>query len=292
MLTVHAFPDDAGPAGELARCLGAPLKTLEHHRFPDGESLVRANPAGGEVVIYRRLARPDDKLLPLLLAADALRRGGVDRLVLVAPYLPYLRQDIVFRAGESLSRDVFGLMIGPAFDRIVTVEPHMHRTTDLDAAMAGTPTTILSSVEPLAGALGDLPSAAVVVGPDVESTPWAERFGLRLSVPVLTLTKTRFGDRDVRLQINGEADLAGRTALLIDDICASGATLAAAARMLRDAGAADVWVAVAHALHDQEAAKALTEAGVSRLISTDACPHPSNTAPLAKLLAQAVRSEP
>jgi phosphoribosylpyrophosphate synthetase len=45
----------------------------------------------------RALDRPDRKLVEVLLAADALRRAGARSVALVAPYLPYLRQDAVSR---------------------------------------------------------------------------------------------------------------------------------------------------------------------------------------------------
>ena len=56
-----------------------------------------------------------------------------NRLVLVAPYLCYMRQDKVFRPGEPLSRDVMAGWLRKAFDRVITVDPHLHRTHDLAA---------------------------------------------------------------------------------------------------------------------------------------------------------------
>ena len=48
--------------------------------------------------------------LHALLAADALRRAGVRRTILVAPYLPYMRQDRVFAPGEPISQRVIGVL--------------------------------------------------------------------------------------------------------------------------------------------------------------------------------------
>ena len=79
--------------------------------------------------------------------------------------------------------------------------------------------------------------------------------------------------------------------VLTDDIASSGETLIAATRLLKSAGAATVEVAVAHALFGAAAGKRLREAGARRVVSTDSIRHPSNGAPLAAMLADALKDE-
>jgi ribose-phosphate pyrophosphokinase len=165
---VYAFGDDEAPAARLAAALGVPTWPIGLHTLPDGESLPFAPLAAATALLYRALDRPDGKLMPLLLAADALRRAGAGRVVLVAPYMPYLRQDAVFAPGQPLSRDVLGGVLGAAFDRVVTVEPHLHRTADLTPVFQGTPVASLSAAELLAQRIGRR-GAPVIVGPAAES---------------------------------------------------------------------------------------------------------------------------
>jgi len=290
-VTLHAFADEAAPAGRLALALGLGKATpIVVHRFPDGESLPLAPQPGGTAIVYRSLDRPDGKLMPLLLAADALRRGGARRLVLVAPYLPYLRQDTVFAPGEPVSRDVIGRLLGGAFDRVVTVEPHLHRTRDL-APVFGVPVTALSAAAPLARALGGVGPDTVLVGPDEESEPWVASLAAQFQTDWLVLGKTRRGDRDVDVRAGPLAQLEGRRAVLVDDICSSGATLMAAARALAAAEPSRIEAAVAHALCGQAVLAALLEAGVSHMVATDSCAGPLGVAPLAGILAEALREE-
>ena len=286
---LHAFAEETAPAQRLAKALGTPLSEIELHIFPDGESLPRAAEADGAVALYRSLWRPDDKIMPLLLAADALRRRGARKVVLVAPYMPYLRQDTVFHPGEPLSRDVLGRLLGERFDAVVTVEPHLHRTRDLSDAFNRRPVIVLPSTDALAAAIGPVDPASVVIGPDLESTPWAQAMGRRLGLDCVALRKTRWGDREVSLALDDPAALRGRPAILIDDICASGATLETALRTLREAGAGPVDLAIAHALFSDATLTRLVAAGARRIISTDSCPHPTNAAPLADLLATALK---
>ncbi len=287
---VQAFAEDRAAAAELAAALGAPLGIVDLHVFPDGEVLPKVEPFAGVVIAYRSLVRPNDKLVSLILACDAWRRAGATRLVLAAPYMPYLRQDTVFSPGEALSRDVIGRLLGERFDRIVTVEPHLHRTADLAAVFAPAAVTTLSASGLLAAAIGAQPPP-LIVGPDIESEPWARAVAEALGAPHVTMRKVRRGDRQVELSLDGGPNLAGRRVVLVDDICSSGGTLAAAVGLLAQRGAGPIEVAVVHALFDAEAGLGLARAGAVRVISTDACAHPTNAVPLASLLASALIEE-
>jgi ribose-phosphate pyrophosphokinase len=286
---IHAFAEDLAPASRLADALGLTLRQVDLHRFPDGESLPTVAPGDPTVLVYRSLDRPDAKLVPLLLACDAWRRNGARRLVLVAPYLPYLRQDKAFRPGQPLSRDVVGSLLGERFDRIVTVEPHLHRTRTLDGVF-NTPVTCLSSAAPLAGAF-QASDRWLVVGPDVEAEPWARSLADELRTDFACFRKQRLGDAAVDLRLDEGVDVQARRVLLVDDICSSGATLALAASILQRRGAAHVEVAVAHALFDAKAGARLRDAAVARVVSTDSCAHSTNAVELAPLLAAALQDE-
>ena len=286
---VFAFEEDRAPAQRLADELQLALHPVHLHRFPDGEALPTVTTGHETAFLYRSLARPDDKLRPLRLAADALRRAGARRLVLVAPYMPYLRQDKVFEPGQPLSRDVLGGLVGPGFDRIVTVEPHLHRTHDLQPVF-GCPVSVLSVAQLFAHAI-DGHGETLVIGPDAESAPWAAAVAAERGAAHAVFTKERRGDRDVTLALPAGLDVAGCKVVLVDDICASGATLIAAVDAVRGLGADPIDVLVAHALFDAAAASGLRRAGARRIVSTDSCRHPTNGIQLAGLLAGALREE-
>lgn len=286
-MIVLAFADEAAPAGRLAEALGAPLHPIEVHEFPDGEVLPTVPAVSGRVLLYRSLDRPNGKLMPLLLAADAARRAGATPLELVCPYLCYLRQDAVFKPGEPVSRDVISGLLGRAFDRVVTVDAHLHRTRDLSEAL-GIPAIDLSAAGVLAEALrGD--DTPIVVGPDRESKPWARRLAERLGGACLTFEKSHAEDRSIRLTAPDLAGVRGRRTVIVDDVASSGSTLLGVALALKTASAATIEVAVVHALFGPEVEAELRAAGVTRIVSTDSVAHPTNAAPLAGLLAEAFR---
>jgi len=283
-----AFQDEAAPAGRLAKALGVELGLIAAHELPDGETLPTVPGAERTTAIYRSLDRPNPKLMPLLLAADAARRAGAERLVLVCPYLCYLRQDAVFAPGQPVSRDVICALLGRAFDRVVTVDAHLHRTKDLSAVM-GIRADDLSAAGSLADALAG--EAPVVVGPDRESAPWAQRIADRLGGELVLFDKERDGDRQVRLTAPDLSVVKGRRGVIVDDVASSGTTILAATEQLKRAGAASIEVGVVHALFGPEVEARLKAAGVARVISTDSVAHSTNAAPLAGLLAGALEEE-
>lgn len=294
-LSVAAMPGNQAAATALAQDLEVPAATIAVHRFPDGESLVRAPEAAETVVLYCTLDDPDAKLVQLMLAAAALRDRGARRLVLVAPYLCYMRQDVAFHPGEAVSQQVIGRFLAERFDRVVTVDPHLHRSPTLDPVFPGIEATALSAAPVLAEMIQDggpgAEDANIAVGPDTESAPWVAAVAARLGWPALTASKIRHGDRDVRITILDTGQVKGRTAWLIDDVVASGGTLAACARELRKAGANLVEAVAVHALCSNSDVAALKAAGIARFRSTDSVPHSSNSASLAPLLATALRQE-
>ena len=102
-------------------------------------------------------------------------------------------------------------------------------------------------------------------------------------------TKVRHGDRNVAIELPA-LNAQGRAVVLLDDMASTGRTLALAARLLLQAGAASVDVAVTHALFAGDALQALHDAGVGEVWSTDCIPHPSNAVAMTGPLAAALRS--
>lgn len=282
---LFAFPDSGRIAGLLARRLGAPLRTLRTHHFPDGESLVRAPlPVATRAVLVRSLYAPDAKLFETLLAADALRRAGAREVTLVAPYLPYMRQDRVFRRGEPLSQHVLAEMLGRAFDRVLTVEAHLHRIASLQDVFPCRAESLSA-----AAAIAEWvrrSRATCVVGPDRESRPWVEAIAECAGIDAVVGEKTRLGDRRVRIRFPLGGSY-GR-AVLVDDVASSGSTLATAAAALRRGGAARVDAIVVHPIFAPGAMEKLARAGIRRVASCNSVPHPSNRIDLAPLLASAL----
>ncbi|HEY8049410.1 MAG TPA: ribose-phosphate diphosphokinase [Ramlibacter sp.] len=277
---------------QLAAALGCECSDLQLHRFPDGETLVRiATDVKGEaVVIAASLDRPDDKLLPLAFAADAARELGATRVVLVAPYLAYMRQDSRFHAGEAVTSRTFARLLSSTFDALVTVDPHLHRWASL-AQIYAVPSRIVPSAPAIAAWIAQNVAQPLIVGPDAESEQWVAEVARLADAPYTVLEKQRRGDLDVDVHLRDA--LVGETGapVLVDDIVSTGHTLVAAAQALHATGLRDPIAVGVHVLADAPELAAIRAAGVSLLVSCDTVEHPTNHITLVPELARAVRAE-
>jgi len=280
------FPDYAEQCRSLAAALGAPLAFAQLHRFPDGESrLTLPAPLPERVTVCRTLDHANDKLVELMLAAATARELGARHLTLVAPYLCYMRQDAAFRPGEAVSQRVVGRFLAGLFDRVVTVDPHLHRTATLDEAVPARPAVCLSAAQAMGEFLRERFADALVLGPDAESRQWAAEVARPGGFEFAVCRKTRMGDRDVEIQVP-PVSFSGRPVVLVDDVASTGLTLATAAVHCADLGASSVDVLVTHALFVGDAVAGLQRAGVRHVWSSDSVTHVSNAIPLAGLIAQ------
>jgi ribose-phosphate pyrophosphokinase len=292
-VAVQCLPDSSRDSASLASRLGVPLHEIAIHRFPDGEISVAVGPTAFTTIIYASLNQPNDKLIAILLAAEALRRRGCKRLVLLAPYLCYMRQDTAFHDGEAISQKAVGRFLEGLVDRIITVDAHLHRTRDIKAVFPGIAADNLSAMPAIAETLrnGVIDPKTIVVGPDAEALPWVKDLAGRLGLSHTVASKSRRGDRSVEI---GFADLglfAGRPVLLADDIVSSGATMMACARVLAAAGAKTIDAVITHALFSPHLVSEFVAAGVRSIRSTYSVPHPTNAISLDELYVAALGNE-
>jgi ribose-phosphate pyrophosphokinase len=230
-------------------------------------------------------------LLAILFAAEALRRGGAKRLVLVAPYLCYMRQDTAFHEGESISQRVIGALLARTVDRVITVDAHLHRTGNIQEVFPGIAAEDLSAMPAIAEALRGIDPATMVVGPDEESGSWVSDLAGRLGLGYAVARKTRCSDRSVEIAFADPGKVKGRPALLVDDIVSSGGTLMVCVEALKAAGVTAVDAVVTHALFPPEMMQDFQRAGLRSIRSTTSVPHPTNAIELDEILAAALRKE-
>lgn len=287
MPVFFAMPGNQDLAESLAALTGGEASAVETRHFPDGETYVRLHRNPGEdAFLVCTLARPDEQFLPLMFAARTLREHGAGRLTLIAPYLSYLRQDRAFKAGEAVTSRVFAELIGREFDRLVTVDPHLHRIHKLEDVYS-IPACLVHSSALIGRWVREHVASPVIFGPDAESAQWVEEIAAEAGCGWAVFRKERRGDRDVRLAPPPFEPYLHCTPVLADDIIASGATMIEAARLLVAAGMRRPHCLAVHALFDESTAAEL--ARVSTAIATsDSIPSAFSAFALAPLIAEAL----
>ena len=287
---VLALPGSERLGSRVGELAAIPVGVVEWRRFPDRETYLRiaAECDGKSVVVACTLDRPDDKLLPLVFLAETARELGASRVGLVAPYLPYMRQDRRFQAGEAVTSRTFAGLLSRYVDWLVTIDPHLHRYSSLGQIYA-VPNRIVHASPALAEWIAAHVDRPVLVGPDEESEQWVKDVADRAEAPWVVLRKTRHGDRAVEVSLPDVVAHRAHTPVVVDDIVSSARTMIETVKSLVAAGLrAPVCVGV-HALFSGDAEQALRDAGAAQVVTTTSVPHATNGIDIVPLLIPAIR---
>ena len=281
---LFSLPGNEPLTTAMAKHGGWPVGTLEIRRFPDEESYLRlhSDVAGRAVGIVCTLARPDAQLLSLLFACRLLRERGARSIQLVAPYLGYMRQDRRFHDGEALTSRQFAELLSDACDGLITVDPHLHRYRSLSEIYT-IDAVALGASPLLAQWIRANVTTPLIIGPDSESEQWAAAIAAGCEAPHVVFSKSRKGDRDVRVEAGDLDAWRGHYPVLVDDVISSGETLADAARGIIAQGFPPPVCVAVHGIFAPGADAALGALGC-RVVTTNAVPHASNAIDLAPLL--------
>ncbi|MGD8939490.1 MAG: ribose-phosphate diphosphokinase [Gammaproteobacteria bacterium] len=279
------FADYETPAKNLADTLKIEYASVEIHRFPDGESKLTLPVDLPETVAFcRSLNLPNSKLIELLIAAQTARQHGALEIILIAPYLCYMRQDIAFNPGEAVSQKIIGKFIAEHFDAVLTVDAHLHRIHDLHEAIPVNQAINLSAAELIGEYVKAHVENPLLLGPDEESKQWVQSAAKIGDFEFGVALKKRMGDRSVNISLP-DISFANRNVVIIDDMASTGQTIIETAKELFQRKAQNVCCAVTHALFYEQVTERMQQAGIQSVWSTDSVQHPTNNIPLAKLLA-------
>lgn len=271
------FYADENVAAKIADALDASLLAVDYRRFPDGESYVRLGDScdNSRVIIVSNLHQPDDKMLQLFFLCETLRELGAHRIELVAPYLPYMRQDIRFKSGEGITSSYFAKWVSQFVDRLITVDPHLHRYNSLNEIYS-IDTELIHSSDTIAWWISENIESPILIGPDSESEQWVSAVAAKSGCPFLVLEKIRRGDRDVEVSVPDAERYQECTPVLVDDIISTGKTMLETAVHLKVAGMKKPICVGVHAVCSELDYHTLKEGYVEAVISCNTIPHESN----------------
>lgn len=290
--------------------LGIALSALEEREFEDGEHKTRPliSVRGKDVFVVHSLYGDEqqsvnDKLCRFLFFLGALRDASAARVTAVAPYLCYARKDRKSKARDPVTtRYVAGFFEAVGIDRIVTMDVHnlaafqnafRVRTEHLEAR-----SLFVDYFAPLVRG-----EDVAVVSPDAGGVKRAEDFrqalGRATGRPALSAFLEKHRSEGVLTGAALIGDVAGRTAIVVDDLISSGATLARAAETCRAHGATRVYAAATHGVFSSKAGEVLSHPALEKVVMTDTIPPFGLNADLArnklvvldatKLFAEAIR---
>lgn len=286
---VLAFPGNEHLAQALARQAQFTHGEFEFRRFPDGETFIRvlSNVEGKQVLILCTLDRPDDKFLPLYFLAKALRESGAEKIELVSPYLAYMRQDKQFHSGEAVTSDAFASLLSGFIDRLITVDPHLHRRHHL-SEIYSIPAVAVKAADTISKWIKSNVTNPIVIGPDEESRQWVEAVANGAGIPFEVLRKVRSGDRDVEVSIPQVDKYAKHTPVLIDDIISTAHTMIETIDHLKKLNMKPATCIGVHAIFAGDAFNELKRSGAGQIITCNTILHETNGIDISEAIMAAV----
>jgi ribose-phosphate pyrophosphokinase len=285
---------------QLARSVAAHLE-LElakgaASQFPDGETMVEVGESvrGADCYIVQSTSAPvNHNLMELLVFADALRRASAWRVNAVIPYFGYARQDKKVKPREPITAKLVANLLGAVnIDRVITVDLHAGQIQ----GFFDVPVDHLTALGILGKELkGDDLTDSVVIAPDVGRATEARRLANHLGLPLAMLYKRRTSPTETNVtHVIGE--VAGKRAIIIDDMISTAGTMIRGIEALLKLGAQDdVKVVATHPVFTPPALERLCHPAITRVVVTDTVPfsgrHDRTTVlSVAPLLASAIRN--
>lgn len=263
---------------ELAKAIcdhmGCQLTPTLATTFSDGELRIEIgdNVREDDVFVVQSTCPPEvnRNLMQLCLMIDALKRASAGRITAVVPYYAYARQDRKVSPRAPISAKLVADFISVAgADRVVTIDLHAGQIQ----GFFDCPVDNLFAVPVLMESLRSLHEEnMVIVSPDAGGVERARAFAKRLNAPLAIVDKRR--DRPNQAQaMHVIGDVAGRTAIIVDDMIDTAGTLCASAEVLMNNGATKIVACATHAVLSGPAIDRINSTdALSRVIVTDTIP--------------------
>jgi ribose-phosphate pyrophosphokinase len=270
------FSGNANPAlaHEICAYLGTKLGEATVASFSDGEIRVKIeeNVRGGDVFVVQSSCQPvNDSLMELLIIIDALKRSSANRITAVIPYFGYARQDRKDQPRVPISAKLVADLISTAgTDRVLTMDLHAGQiqgffNVPVDHLYALP--VLLDYITKQMVKVSDL----VVVSPDAGGVERARAFAKRLEANLAIIDKRREGPNQTAI-MNIIGDVAGKSALLLDDMIDTAGTIVKGAQACMDHGAREVWAACTHAVLTGPALDLIQKSCLKQVIVTNSIP--------------------
>lgn len=282
-LRVFALNDSRALGDQICRELGIEISEHEEREFDDGEHKARplAEVRGCDTYVVQSLHgealhSAAEKLCRLLFFIGALKDACAARVAAVVPYLAYARKDRRTQPGDPVTtRYVASLFEAVGTDMVMAVDVHnvaaFQNAFRCRTEHISTHALFVADIAPFVAGRG-----VTVVAPDAGATHRAKLFRAALSEALGTPVAAAFAEKHRSAgELSGDllvGTIKGNDAIIVDDLIASGATLARTAANCRRLGAVRVIAVASHGLFTSDAATLLAAASFDRLLVSDTVP--------------------
>lgn len=260
-------------AEKICKCLDTTLAEVVCARFSEGEIRVQilSNVRGKDVFIVQPTCTPtNDNLMELLILIDAAKRASARRITAVIPFYGYARQDRKDQPRVPITAKLVANIITAAgVDRVLCMDLHASQIQ----GFFDIPVDHLYAINTLCEYFEAMNMKnLVVVSPDVGGIRMARAYAKRLGAGLAIIDKRRMSPEETEV-MNVLGKVKGKTAILVDDIVATGGSLVEAISALKEMGVEKVFAAVSHGVLSGPAVDRMADCkALDELVITDSIP--------------------
>ncbi|MFO7606527.1 MAG: ribose-phosphate pyrophosphokinase [Desulfurivibrionaceae bacterium] len=259
-------------AEEICANLELPLSHAEVRTFSDGEIFVEIgeNVRGADVFVIQPTCSPvNDHLMELIIMVDALRRASARRITAVVPYYGYARQDRKVAPRVPITAKVVAeMMMVVGVRRVLSMDLHAGQIQ----GFFNIPVDHLYAAPVLMKYLQEeVKDDIIMVSPDAGGVERTRAYAKRLDVDLAIIDKRR-ERANVAQALNVIGDVSGKRAILLDDMVDTAGTLCAAADILMEADAKEVYACCSHGVLSGPAIERINNSQIKKLVITNSIP--------------------
>ncbi len=268
------FSGNSNPvlAKKICDYLNLQMGNAKVKTFSDGEIQIEIdeNVRSKDIFLIQSTCEPvNNNLVELLLMLDAFKRSSASRITAVIPYYGYARQDKKVAPRVPISAKLVADMLEVAgANRMITMDLHAGQiqgffNIPVDNLFAAP--VILEYIK------GHFENQLVIVSPDAGGVERARAFAKRLHADLAIVDKRRDAPNRARaMAVIG--DVAGKIAIILDDMVDTAGTLIEAASAIIKNGAKEVHACCAHAVLSGPSMERITDSKLKSLMVTDTIP--------------------
>ena len=268
------FSGNSNPvlAKRICDYLGVPLGGAKVKTFSDGEIQIEINENVRlkDVFVVQSTCRPvNDSLVELLLMIDACTRSSANRVTAVLPYFGYARQDKKVAPRVPISAKlVADLLTVAGAKRVITMDLHAGQIQ----GFFGIPVDNLFAAPVIIDHIREnFQNELIIVSPDAGGAERARAFAKRLNAGLAIIDKRREAPNKAQaMAVIG--DVAGKVAVILDDMIDTAGTLTEAAAALAEKGAREIHACCSHPVLSGPAVDRIVDSDLKSVIVTDTIP--------------------
>ncbi len=261
------------------------LTDTEEISFANGEikTVITENIRGDDHYIVQCMDDPNspnsinDNLMALLTAINAAHQSDADSITVIIPQYPYSRQERKKTREGITAKQIAQFIEVSGADRVITLDVHSEaimgffthaKLEDLHASR-----TIIDHFQ-----AHYKTDNLIITSADVGGAEKARFYSKAMHTDLAIVDKARdYSKTSVVESMRLVGDVKGKDVLIPDDMISTGGTIVNGAKLLKEHGAANIYVACSLPFFNGNAAKNLSEAyargDISRVIGTDSVMH-------------------